>query len=105
MTAAKHTPGPWFEHSHRQIGPQVGVVCEVWSAIGKDSGDAISQADANCALIATAPELLEFAQAFSAFVHAEDCATDGPVIYSAGHIRALAFAARAAIAKATGEAA
>jgi len=51
------TPGPWHEHSHRQIGPKSGIVCEVWSAIGESSVDAISQADANCRLIAAAPEL------------------------------------------------
>lgn len=51
-----HTPGPWHEHSHRQIGPDEGIVAEVWSAIG--SGDAaIQQADANVRLIAAAPEL------------------------------------------------
>ncbi len=51
-----YTPGPWREHSHRQIGPDVGIVCEVWSAIGW--GDAaIREADANVHLIAAAPEL------------------------------------------------
>ena len=50
------TPGPWHEHSHRQIGPEAGIVCEVWSAIGW--GDAaIKEADANVHLIAAAPEL------------------------------------------------
>jgi len=50
------TPGPWREHSHRQIGPDEGIVCEVWSAIGW--GDAaIQQADANVRLIAAAPDL------------------------------------------------
>lgn len=50
------TPGPWHEHSHRQIGPGEGIVCEVWSALGW--GDtAIQQADANVRLIAAAPEL------------------------------------------------
>ena len=51
-----YTPGPWREHSHRQIGPDAGIVCEVWSAIGW--GDAaIREADANVHLIAAAPEL------------------------------------------------
>ncbi|MGE0071414.1 MAG: hypothetical protein AB7S67_14500 [Thiomonas sp.] len=54
--SASYTPGPWYEHSHRQIGPQAGIVCEVWSAIGW--GDtAITEADANCRLIAAAPDL------------------------------------------------
>lgn len=56
-TTAGFTPGPWREHSHRQIGPAGGIVCEVWSAIGTSSDDAIAQADANCLLIAAAPEL------------------------------------------------
>ena len=51
------TPGPWYEHSHRQIGPKAGIVCEVWSAIGDTDADAIEQADANVRLIAAAPEL------------------------------------------------
>ena len=51
--SASFTPGPWREHSHRQIGPDAGIVCEVWSAIGW--GDAaIQQADANVRLIAAA---------------------------------------------------
>jgi hypothetical protein len=54
--SASFTPGPWREHSHRQIGPDEGIVAEVWSAIGW--GDAaIQQADANVLLIAAAPEL------------------------------------------------
>ena len=56
--ACSYTPGPWREHSHRQIGPDAGIVCEVWSAIGW--GDAaIREADANVHLIAAAPDLLE----------------------------------------------
>ena len=55
-TTTSYTPGPWHEHSHRQIGPDEGIVAEVWSAIGW--GDAaIQQADANVRLIAAAPEL------------------------------------------------
>ena len=53
------TPGPWREHSHRQIGPKAGIVAEVWSAIGEDDEDAIAQADANCLLVAAAPELYQ----------------------------------------------
>lgn len=53
----RFTPGPWYEHSHRQIGPDAGIVCEVWSAIGSNDADAINQADANCRLIEAAPDL------------------------------------------------
>ena len=52
-----YTPGPWREHSHRQIGPDAGIVCEVWSAIGETDADRIAQADANVHLITAAPEL------------------------------------------------
>lgn len=52
-----YTPGPWHEHSHRQIGPDEGIVAEVWSAVG--GGDAIQQADANVRLIAAAPDLYQ----------------------------------------------
>lgn len=51
-----YTPGPWHEHSHRQIGPDAGIVCEVWSPICWGD-DAIKEADANVHLIAAAPEL------------------------------------------------
>ena len=54
-TPTLFTAGPWHEHSHRQIGPDEGIVAEVWSAIGGDA--AIQQADANVRLIAAAPEL------------------------------------------------
>lgn len=54
------TPGPWVEHSHRQIGPKLGgVVCEVWSAIGDTDDNAIDQADANCRLIKAAPAMYD----------------------------------------------
>src|SRR5574337_33278 len=59
--------------------------------------------EANAKLIAAAPELLDALKAFSDYVHAEDCSTDGRVEYSSGQIRSMAFRARAAIAKATGE--
>lgn len=54
-TPTRYTTGPWYEHSHRQIGPAAGIVCEVGSAIG--GGDAIAQADANALLISAAPDL------------------------------------------------
>ena len=56
-SAPRFTAGPWREHSHRQIGPDGGIVCEVWSAVGTSSDDAIDQANANCLLIAASPAL------------------------------------------------
>lgn len=68
------TPGPWHEHSHHQIGPDEGIVCEVWSAIGW--GDAaIEQAAANVRLIAAAPELYD--AAVHALVVVAGCNADG----------------------------
>lgn len=68
------TPGPWREHSHRQIGPDAGIVCEVWAAIGW--GDAaIVEADANVHLIAAAPELYEALR--TALVIVSGCNADG----------------------------
>lgn len=101
---AKHTPGPWVAHGYpngsRQIGPAepFGVVCEVWSAIGTDSADAIAQADANERLIAAAPDLLAALQRLDRIDRGLD----------AWHEDARAEAwqqGRAAIAKATGGAA
>lgn len=69
-----YTPGPWHEHSHRQIGPDEGIVAEVWSAIGW--GDAaIQQADANVRLIAAAPELHQ--ALLAALVAVAGCNGDG----------------------------
>ena len=42
--------------------------------------------------------LLEALQAFSDYVHSEQCSEDGPAPYSYGRINALAFKARTAIA-------
>ena len=47
-------------------------------------------------------ELLEALEAFSNYIHAEQCSTDGPVHYSDGQLTALAVMARKAIAKAKG---
>ena len=73
-SARTFTPGPWHEHSHRQIGPDAGNVAEVWSAIGW--GDAaIQEADANVRLVAAAPELYEALQV--ALVVVAGCNGDG----------------------------
>ena len=47
-------------------------------------------------------ELLAALEAFSNYIHAEQCSTDGPVHYSDGQLTALAVMARKAIAKAKG---
>lgn len=74
FTAPRFTPGPWHEHSHRQIGPDAGIVCEVWSALGW--GDtAIAEADANVRLIAAAPTM--HAALRAALVVIAGCNADG----------------------------
>ena len=93
---SRYTPGPWHEHSHRQIGPDKGIVCEVWSALGW--GDtAIQQADANVRLIAAAPELHQACAAAEALLTrqkwaASEFAPEGAVL----------AALRAALAKVVG---
>lgn len=47
-------------------------------------------------------ELMEALDAFSNYIHAEQCSTDGPVHYSDGQLTGLAIMARKAIAKAKG---
>jgi len=89
------TPGPWHEHSHRQIGPDEGIVCEVWSAIGWGDS-AIQQADANVRLIAAAPALHQACAA--ALVVVAGCNGDG--LFD-DQERAI----RAALAKVEGDAA
>lgn len=92
----KHTPGPWYEHSHRQIGPAAGIVCEVWSAIGWGNV-AINEADANVRLIAAAPDLLEAL----ILLEAEMVASGNAQATDFGWKPAIEKT-RAAIAKATG---
>lgn len=98
--SARFTPGPWHEHSHRQIGPDEGIVCEVWSAIGETADDAIAQADANTHLIASAPALYQAVRAAEALLSrqkwiASEHTPEGAVL----------MVLRAAIAKAEGSAA
>ena len=94
-SARTFTPGPWHEHSHRQIGPDAGIVAEVWSAIGWGDS-AIQQADANVRLIAAAPALHQACAA--ALVVVAGCNGDG--LFD-DQERAI----RAALAKVEGDAA
>jgi hypothetical protein len=48
-------------------------------------------------------ELVKVLKKFSDFVHSEEASTDGEVVYCASSITHLAFSARDALAKATGE--
>ena len=62
-TNTKHTPGPWAisRHATPEYAPQCGVYSEADDA-GRDLAIAKgSNAEANAALIAAAPELLEAA--------------------------------------------
>ena len=101
MTAA-HTTGPWEFVDNALVGPKIDDK-PIWlRPVILRSEVGVNQKDAD--LIAAAPELLEALRAFSDYVRSTQCATDGPVMFSNGQIAALAFKARAAIAKATGEA-
>lgn len=100
MSTAKHTPGPWKLSDEGQYNL-------VWSDELKDyvasvhvydsKGHLYANADANAALISAAPDLLEALQAIVDEAGPSFGHTDGP-----GTINRMAFAARAAIAKATG---
>lgn len=94
----RFTPGPWHEHSHRQIGPDEGIVCEVWSAIGWGD-DAIEQADANVRLIAAAPELHQAAREAEALLTRQKWVASGWTPEGA-----VLMALRTALAKAEGRA-
>ena len=92
---SSYPPGPWHKHSHWMIGPDEGIVCEVWSAIGWGDS-AIQQADANVRLIAAAPALHQACAA--ALVVVAGCNGDG--LFD-DQERAI----RAALAKVEGDAA
>lgn len=74
MTPAKHTPGPWsvwnFSDSEIDvaIGPDVGGVTT--NAHGIATDQAMATAQANAALMAAAPELLEYLQ-YAVWAHPE----------------------------------
>lgn len=96
---SKHTPGPW----HRNI-PPARKYCVVFSgrnthvAAVKSDGLTDSEIEANCNLIAAAPDLLEALDyALSALAH---CRADKG--YGSMQSRAANLAANA-IAKARGE--
>lgn len=83
--------------------PEEGLLVALWDAWAFEREDA-EFADAELRrLHVVNQELLEALQDFSAYVHAEQSATDGAVQYSTTQINRVAFKARAAIAKATGE--
>lgn len=57
MTTAKHTPGPWRADCRSILtgeGPSIRCLADVFSG----ATDSLEQANANCHLIAAAPELL-----------------------------------------------
>lgn len=97
---SKHTPGPWkahFEEAYFVTGPDLGRVAMMMNLKGahglggRRSGD---ESASNARLIAAAPELLEALR--GALEH-------WPVPSSICKDRPAYEAARAAIAKATGE--
>lgn len=93
-----HTPGPWHLRGARIYDGSPGIDCIATMQV---SNQVNWSADAH--LMAAAPELLQALQDFSEYAHAKECETDGPVKYSHGEITGLAYAARAAIAKARGQ--
>lgn len=90
----KFTPGPWTAEPMVGRGAWVKGVTGEWAALS--CGDTNERAQSNASLIAAAPELYE--------------ALEGFVIFHSGHamanaeLQARMIAARAALAKARGEA-
>jgi hypothetical protein len=106
MSAAKHTPGPWFsdeEHVIRQVTPGQKFQHPIMVANGWIEGawvgdDGNEESRANARLIAAAPELLEaLLEMLPRFVALRELAR-------IDEQSALTIKARAAIEKATGSA-
>lgn len=86
-----HTPGPWTHHPEDNIITDAsGRRLIEWQA--RSVSVSVEERDANARLIAAAPELLE---ALAALIGCIDHGSDNPTL--------KLDAARAAIAKATGE--
>lgn len=130
---SKHTPGPW-EVSHGGHGSPHGFVIDEYYVLNRTVADDVAIAadivdpatqmpsEANARLIAAAPDLLEACQMFAEWLRREDAGSEGhPWAGKRGtpdceaawrkwydeNLRLCGLAqelARAAIAKATGEA-
>ncbi len=106
MSAAKHTPGPWYVSKRNPLrviesGPRALTLATVGTnGHGVTAEGAQAEAEANARLIAAAPKLLEALQDLVAEYepNIKAFATDAPR-------KAKWMAALAALAKATGEAA
>lgn len=100
MTQNLHSPGPWLvEHPHREPGVYVGAANTALVAKLYPGDDGLEQTEANAALIAAAPELLEACEGFIAWLDFE-----GDVFEEEAIIERTKPLARAAIAKARGTA-
>jgi hypothetical protein len=109
MRAGAHTPGNWTI-DHERIGPPgepVALLCDMTAPHGatvvdwpRGDGEAVDDAEneANARLIAAAPDLLAALEAYDQFARANDDWDDGEGMFD------FILKARAAIAKATGEA-
>ena len=98
MTNTKHTPGPWLDLGNTQVGyiyPQPsrkGPVIVANTYVNKPTFMSVEEAKANARLIASAPDLLAFAQLVSDFFDKD----------SAGHAQYLKEQADNVLAKAVG---
>lgn len=113
--SAQHTPGPWSYRSqpHDDWGTvRAGryIICQARNpAVDYDDLDEYRRTrtdpyEANARLIAAAPDLLEACEALIAYDEGDDDAPDAGVKMMIDYDHALTLA-RAAIAKARGEAA
>lgn len=106
MTAPKHTPGPWF-YSQESIDPDWYIVKINGGLIVANVNSHLRQV-ANARIIAAAPDLLE---ALHAIVEARDALEAARMLSDFGgecaaqeFVDRAIYAARAAIAKAEGNA-
>ena len=104
MTTVKHTPGPWVVDECNLIFAGMSEIADVYG-----SNDALcaegfeAECDANARLISAAPDLLAVAQMLDADWSDDGATPDSKVPEWHPETVRIWKAARAAIAKATGE--
>ena len=95
---AQHTPGPWTVHAQASANNYVALVDNNWMAAIQFNGELmVAKQDANAALIAAAPDLLEALKESYKYISGGSEAQHGLAF------QALFDQVRAAIFKATGE--
>lgn len=103
---SNHTKGPWMSSAGRALifSPTHGNIAEVYAPNSLNDVKTNEEAKANACLIAAAPELLEALEAMLVdYANTAACVREGCDCAGNEYPKAIARAARAAIAKARGE--